>query len=157
MSKGKKRQTMLSLEENLVEQAKALRINMSHLMTETLRHVLDTRVFLPSRSELILTEAAIRKLSVLIPETENELLMMKSQLREMEASRAGIIDIIYQEGRDTNVAGLFQQLKDVIKAHKYDKDEAYKDSIEILSKLSQYNITYDERTFGLLVDRLRSM
>jgi len=109
-----KKGTMLSLDEDLVEQAKSLNINMSNVMNTTLQYLIEGSSLQPVRTDLLLTTQDIKRVRDAIDERVLELEGLKYRLEQLLLLETELSIRLAAADRDTALAKGFEQLRSMI-------------------------------------------
>lgn len=143
---GRKKQTTLNLDIELIKKAKLLGLNMSQIMNETLMYVINTGTFQPLRVEVFLAEVKRGHLVELVASHKIDIKLIDSELIVLDDKIKKLNALLVEADRDTEIAGLFQQLHDLCKVVQYDLGDAWETSISIRDKLTKLGIEMNERS-----------
>jgi len=139
------------LEEHLVEKAKQLGLNISQIVNETLRFIINTGHYQPLIVELSLVEMKSKQLEELKVNAQQNIKQIDKLIDELRMQKSSILELITESEKDGEIAKLYQKLMELCKVHQYDPKLAWEDSIAIRDKLTELGIDYGYLDFTLYV------
>jgi len=155
--KKEKKGTMLSLEITLVDRAKKLGLNMSQIMNETLRHIINTGAFQPVHTQLVLINADIERIDNEIKTYDELLENLKFRREELVTESNQLDGALSEDSTKTTEAQLYQRINDVVKANEFNAAAAWADTEDLREQLKSHGVDYTYREFKTLVSRLKTI
>jgi len=151
-----KKSTMLYLNQKDVEMAKRLKLNISQIAGSALEYVLKHSELQPVYTEIILLNQDIKRLKMENDVKTNEIKEIGARIIELEQKRKILENQLEISQRDTRIAKLFAELRDISSTYNYNMDKVWIASRDIRGALSKEGIDYDMGQLDAFVKRIQS-
>jgi len=139
------------LEEPLVEKAKQLGLNISQIVNETLRFIINTGHYQPLIVELSLIEMKSKQLEDLKANSQQNIKQLDKLIDQLRVQKSLITRLVSESEKDGEIAKLYQKLIELCSIHQYDPKAVWDDSEAIRDRLSSLGIEYGYLDFTLYV------
>lgn len=155
-SEKKKKSTMVYLNRENVKQAKLLNLNISQIAGSALEYVLKHSEFQPVYTEIVLLQQDINRVKTDISMKKHEIGELESRLVQLEQRKNILDNQLSISQRDTRIAKLFAQLRDIAATYNYNIDKVLHEGRQVIKSLAEEGIEYTRKDLEVFIERIRS-